>query len=253
MLPPQRDDVAALRGRLEAIEAELDDVQNQARRLAALEREKARLEAERADVASRLGAYAYGEPPELEDVRVASPCKADWAAMVGTDQVRFCLSCQKHVYNLSGMSRGEATALIRESEGGEICVRMYKRADGTVMTSDCPEGSRRKRRRLALLGAGGGVVAAAAAALWPSTPACGLGQGEPVLMGSVAVLPALPPPDAPASPGGDARPEVSPPQPVQVTTGVVAVPRPHDQQIMGRMRPPGRVNPPPPTGPKKNP
>jgi hypothetical protein len=159
---PYRDDQAALRERLEALDARLDEVQNQARRLGELERERAKLEAERAEVASRLS--AYGQAFELEELRVASPCNVDWGSMVGDDQVRFCLGCQKNVYNLSGMTREAATAFVRDKEG-EVCIRMYRRADGTVLTSDCPDGERRKRRRLALLSAGGGLMAAAAAAL----------------------------------------------------------------------------------------
>ncbi|HEU4410090.1 MAG TPA: hypothetical protein VFS43_32850 [Polyangiaceae bacterium] len=255
MLPPQREDAAGLRGRLEAIDAELDDVRNQARRLAALERERAKLEAERAEVASRLG--AYGRRLELEDLRVASPCKADWDAMRGNDQVRFCLSCQKNVYNLSGMTRDEATAFVRQNEGGEICVRMYRRADDTVLTGDCPEGARRKRRRLAFFGAGGGVVMAAAAsaqALWPAGKGCEIEQGKmatgvtavptPAIMGSVALPQVAAPPrdEAQQAEGGAGEPK---PEGGAASRG---------GQIVGRM--PIRRPPPAPgggakAGPKK--
>ena len=42
--------------------------------------------------------------------------------MVGSDTVRFCASCQKNVYNLSGMQRDEAISLMRGTEG-RLCVR----------------------------------------------------------------------------------------------------------------------------------
>ena len=89
--------------------------------------------------------------------------------MVGDDRVRFCGQCAKNVHNLSALSRGEADALLREAQAveaartGAMCVRLYRRTDGTVLTADCPEGVRRKRRRLAVFGAvGGGLMAAGA-------------------------------------------------------------------------------------------
>ncbi|HEU4532859.1 MAG TPA: hypothetical protein VFS00_02030, partial [Polyangiaceae bacterium] len=168
---PYRDDQAALRERLKTLDAALDEVRDQARRLGELERQRAQLEAERDEVAGRLSAYA--RTSALDGVRVASPCPADWDAMAGDEQVRFCPGCQKNVYNLSGMTREQATALVRDREG-DLCVRLYRRHDGTVLTSDCPDARRRKRRRLALLSAGGGLMAAAAAtaSLRSEAPAC---------------------------------------------------------------------------------
>jgi hypothetical protein len=81
----------------------------------------------------------------LEDVRIASPCSESWDDMSGTDAVRFCGKCEKNVYNLSAMTRGEAEALVNDSE--ERCLRFWKRADGTVLTSDCPVGAHRLRLR----------------------------------------------------------------------------------------------------------
>ena len=84
----------------------------------------------------------------LEVIEIASPCPADWDAMTGNDQVRFCGECKLHIYNLSGMTRPEAETLVNESEG-RLCVRFFRRADGTVLTADCPVGVRVIRRRLA--------------------------------------------------------------------------------------------------------
>src|SRR6185436_5852156 len=79
----------------------------------------------------------------LDQVRIASPCRADWNAMQGDDRVRFCAECGKNVYNLSALSRPEAEALVTEKEG-RMCVRFYQRADGSALTSDCPVGLRIK-------------------------------------------------------------------------------------------------------------
>ncbi len=75
--------------------------------------------------------------PVLENLVIATPCKAPWSAMSGDDRVRFCHDCRLNVYNLSAMTRAEAEALVREKEG-RLCVRFYRRKDGTVLTRDCP-------------------------------------------------------------------------------------------------------------------
>jgi len=82
----------------------------------------------------------------LETVRVASPCSVKWADMVGDERVRVCAQCTKKVFNLSALTLAEAEALIVE-RAGNLCVRYYERADGTILTADCPVGVRAKRRR----------------------------------------------------------------------------------------------------------
>ena len=84
----------------------------------------------------------------LHTLKVASPCHADWDAMEGDDQARFCGTCRKNVYNLSEMTHEEAQALVSRLEG-RLCVRFYTRADGTLLTQDCPVGLRAVRRKLA--------------------------------------------------------------------------------------------------------
>jgi hypothetical protein len=85
--------------------------------------------------------------PVLNNVRVASPCSQAWDEMKGDDRSRFCTSCDRHVYNLSGMPQAEAEALVREREG-RLCVRFYRRRDGSLLTADCPVGRQRMRRAL---------------------------------------------------------------------------------------------------------
>jgi hypothetical protein len=84
----------------------------------------------------------------LNNVKVATPCRMSWERMTGDDQVRFCQACKLNVYNLSGMTAEEAARLVSESEG-RMCVRFYRRADGRMLTRDCPEGVRAVRKRLA--------------------------------------------------------------------------------------------------------
>lgn len=82
----------------------------------------------------------------LDNLRIASPCNASWSGMTGDDRSRFCGECRLSVYNLSAMTRSEAETFISQAEG-RVCVRYYQRADGTVMTADCPVGVQAIRMR----------------------------------------------------------------------------------------------------------
>src|SRR6266404_8189416 len=93
----------------------------------------------------------------LDRLRVSSPCPANWDQMSGSDRVRFCDLCNLHVYDISRLSPKEAEAVITKTEG-RICARLYRRADGTIITKDCPVGLRAIRRRAAKVA---GVVFAA--------------------------------------------------------------------------------------------
>jgi hypothetical protein len=230
---PYRTDIDALREKKETLARELERVRRETAELESLRAEETKIAKELADVESRLrdGAAGGGKRalPLLDQVRVASPCSADWNEMVGDDRVRFCLSCEKHVFNLSAMPREEAEALLRERLGGELCVRFYQRADGTIMTQDCPVGVKKKRRKmLALAVAGAGAMAAAAmVSLTRTQGKCanpvGMGGGEQVKMGEPSVEPmvmgtvAVPPPAAPTTdtphpPGGPSH--VAAPKPL---------------------------------------
>ena len=83
----------------------------------------------------------------LNNVRVAAPCSADWDLMIGNELSRFCGHCNLNVYNLSGMTRSEAEHLIANNEG-RLCVRFYRRADGSILTKNCPVGLREIQRRV---------------------------------------------------------------------------------------------------------
>lgn len=106
----------------------------------------------------------------LKHVRVAAPCRADWNRMTGNAQVRFCDSCSQNVYNLSSMTRREAEALIRNTEG-RLCVRFYRRADGSIMTRNCPVGLRALKRRVSK------IANAAASAVFTFLAGLALGTG----------------------------------------------------------------------------
>jgi hypothetical protein len=90
--------------------------------------------------------------------------------MIGDERVRFCGQCELNVYNLSALTRTQAENLIGGTER-RLCVRFYRRRDGSIITRDCPVGLRALKLRLSRIrkavaaalfgffaGAGGTVV-----------------------------------------------------------------------------------------------
>lgn len=97
--------------------------------------------------------------PLLSQVRIASPCSARWEDMTGDERTRRCAQCDLDVHNLSAMTADEAETFLREKVGtGRVCARMFRRADGTILTRDCPVGLALWRKRAAW--AAGRVAAA---------------------------------------------------------------------------------------------
>jgi hypothetical protein len=66
--------------------------------------------------------------------------------MEGDGRVCFCRLCSLNVYDFSEMTRAEVEALVFKTEG-RLCGRLTRRADGTVLTKDCPVGLRALRLR----------------------------------------------------------------------------------------------------------
>jgi hypothetical protein len=121
----------------------------------------------------------------LNDIRIASPCHEAWDRMTGDDRARHCGSCEKTVYNLSAMTADEAAALFREREG-RICVRLYRRRDGTVLTTDCPVGRAKRFRRRVRYAV---VVAASWLGLLPATGCEDRSRTTALTMGVPVALP----------------------------------------------------------------
>jgi hypothetical protein len=87
--------------------------------------------------------------------------------MAGDQRVRHCTLCSLNVYNFAEMTPDEVRELLVRTEG-RVCARLYQRADGTVLTRDCPTGLRAVRQRASR-------VAAALVAALCSLPAFALG------------------------------------------------------------------------------
>lgn len=196
---PYRDEKEALRAKLDEVEKAVQDIDARTRELEHLQKDERALRQQRDELRNKLRTLDGRKLPILDNISVASPCSESWSDMVGDDTARFCLKCEKNVYDLSSMTRAEAEAMIVAKEGS-LCVRFYRRADGTVLTADCPVGVQRKRRRriaaFTVLGAG---LASVGAYFFEETTCRTQGsiampmQGDVAVMGTVAPAPSPPP------------------------------------------------------------
>ncbi len=151
--------------------------------------------------------------------------------MEGDERVRRCAECNLDVYNLSEMTAEAAAEFLRARGGERTCVRMFQRADGTLLTRDCPVGIARIRRTLGRLWTAAVALAAfLGLASWFRIPLAGaqrnpgpvdrlaercnpplpdfLGQAVmPVLIGKIAPAPFTegPESDLPIAPGLEPR------------------------------------------------
>jgi hypothetical protein len=130
----------------------------------------------------------------LDSISVAAPCRANWDDMLGTDRARHCGQCSLNVYNLSGMTRNEAEDLINRTDG-RLCVRFFRRADGTIITQNCPVGLAAAKVRVKKWATG--VLAAVLSFFSGVGIFAAFGQGpenESVLQGEVIEIPEEPQP-----------------------------------------------------------
>lgn len=153
----------------------------------------------------------------LEHVKVAAPCPADWGKMVGDERARYCDKCSLHVYNLSGMTRREAEALVTSTEG-RLCVRFYRRPDGTILTRNCPVGLSALRRRAAR------AAAATLTAVLGFFTGLGLNLGiERALSPSIMEESAVPAPPIPEAPADTSDEIMGGMMPLSLTQGEAAL------------------------------
>lgn len=94
---------------------------------------------------------------QMKNIMIASPCTVDWNTMDGDDRVRVCGACKHKVYDSSKLTSKEIIELM--ARDSNACLKIYRRADGTLLTEDCPFGLRSIRR-------GGRNISKIAASLW---------------------------------------------------------------------------------------
>jgi hypothetical protein len=135
----------------------------------------------------------------LQTLMIAAPCEVEWDDMAGDDKVRRCNECKLNVINIKALTSKEIEKVLQsdQAKNGRLCVQLYRRADGTLLTADCPRGLQKIRAASARLWR---TVAAAVALFVGGNP--GLAQTN----------------DNTASPKDKAT------QPMQRTAGMVAPP-----------------------------
>jgi hypothetical protein len=140
----------------------------------------------------------------LNEIQIDLPCRETWSGMKGDHRVRHCHRCNQSVTDLSQLTDDEAAALITGSEG-RICLRVWRRRDGSVVTRD---GHRWTQR---LLSSWQRVVGIASFFGFLGLSGC-----TPVLGGMAHIIapPSTAPTTLPASMGGQLRP-LSPRAPAQ--------------------------------------
>ena len=170
----------------------------------------------------------------LELLTVPAPCPADWSAMTAVgdgERVRHCRHCDRHVYDLSALPRAAAERLVADqlSADAPLCVRMVRRADGTVTTDDC----RGRWRSAAVRWAArwGGPVGAALSILLATLgcdepaqpPAATTGSPDPVVVSGMVA----PPPPATAPTTAPATQPVPSYPPIMGRVGMQHLPKQH--------------------------
>src|ERR1700730_67899 len=113
-----------------------------------------------------------------QEVRIASPCSADWDRMVGNERIRYCPQCKLDVYNFSALTRAEVEGIVLQHEG-RLCARYYQRSDGTMMTRNCPERFRVVMQRVFRFAS---VALAAVMSAGPAMAASTLTKHDPSLL-----------------------------------------------------------------------
>lgn len=79
----------------------------------------------------------------LDQIHIPEPCPESWATMRGDDRKRFCDRCQKHVHNLSAMSREDAEAVLASE--ASPCVQMLRDRSGRILHQPTQRGWHRFR------------------------------------------------------------------------------------------------------------
>jgi len=181
-------------------------------------------------------------PDTLDLVEIPIPCEVPWDGMPGDEQVRHCGQCKQNVYNVAAFTRVEAMQLLRQ----RACLRIYRRPDNTIITSDCRARLRAARKRGLLVFAGALLVV-----LWAQICAQFVGMmglkrliGGGATMGEPAPIEmpgqiALPPPPPPATPSRVLMGEIAPAPPKRPLAGKPALPK--DDRLMGRVAIKGKI------------
>ncbi|NNF00029.1 MAG: hypothetical protein HKN25_13490 [Pyrinomonadaceae bacterium] len=169
----------------------------------------------------------------LDGIRVASPCSADWDAMIGNNRQRHCGECKLDVYNLSGMTKREAENLIMNSEG-RLCARFFRRADGTIITKDCPVGWAAVKKKMSRVWTAVAAVFVTAVSSIGITAFVNQKSSSNAVTGLISIT-RTPPPTNDPQPLMGAIP-LEPNQQPEEIMGDIAYPEEHPNDVMGKIK-----------------
>lgn len=144
------------------------------------------------------------------DLPIASPCGADWDAMIADGPKRFCGDCKKHVHDLSRLTEIDARRLLASPATEGLCVRYLYDEAGRVRFApeEAAEPALVAPSRLARMKRY--VVAATALALPMSLTAC-MGAYQPPPQQALPAAPAATPAEpAPPASAPTAQPVAAP-------------------------------------------
>lgn len=166
------------------------------------------------------------------DIEIKKPCPADWDAMTGDEQSRFCGQCQRSVHNIAEMTAEEAATILCEP-GRKACIRVTRAQDGSFRTKSGWV------KRIALAGAAGLVL----------IPVAGCEQHDSALTGEVVNVQSQREPTSPSGQGDGHLDEehqtltgdtIAPPKDTsseEPTMGKVANPEPTMETTVGVVAP----------------
>ena len=89
---------------------------------------------------------------KFAQLQVVTPCSSSWEQMPGNNRKRFCADCDKHVFDFAQMTARQVEAVV-EAHQGNLCARLTRLPDGSLLTQEAPPVQISSRRSSPLLNA----------------------------------------------------------------------------------------------------
>jgi Carboxypeptidase regulatory-like domain/Ankyrin repeats (3 copies)/Ankyrin repeats (many copies) len=111
-----------------------------------------------------------------EQLKIKTPCSANWDQMIGNEWVRFCEHCQLTVNDLTPLTPKRVRRLIENSKG-RLCVRYRVSREGTPLLKAVPQQLHQIRKRVSKIAASAFTATLTISAA--ASPASNHGVGRP--------------------------------------------------------------------------
>lgn len=169
---------------------------------------------------------------------IAAPCTAKWEEMTGDERSRVCAQCDLSVLNAAELTDEEVLkAIMTLATGQRVCMRIFRRTDGTILTKDCPIGVRKlqvrdRLRKAAAWLAGGLSMLVSLSANAQQTNGCDKGVGDkkkPVWHSLISADEKGSPQKS--KPVAGSNSSTTKPHPIPVMPGMIAMPAYTDESV----------------------